>query len=79
MEYRIKEEKVNGQLYFYPQWKKRWFWRRFVWWGGEDGTTPHTAFYRDMAGALREIAEDKENRKKKAMETPNKPIYHYIQ
>ena len=79
MQYRIKEIKVNGQSYFYPQWKKRWFWRRFIWWGGEDGRSPRTVFYRDMAEALQVIAKDKEYRKNKALETPNKPIFHYIQ
>lgn len=78
MEYRIKEIEEYGKTYYYPQWKKRWFWRRFVWWGGEDGTTPHTVFYTSMEAALQEIEIDKENRKQKALEKPKQTIYHYI-
>lgn len=79
MEYRIKEVEENGKIYFYPQYKKRWMWRRFVWWGGEDGTTPHTVFFQDMADALKEIEEHKEYLKKKTVEKPKETIYHYVQ
>ena len=78
MQYRIKEIQKYGQKYYYPQWKKRWFWRRFVWWGGEDGYTPRTVFTTSMDEALQEIETDKEDRKKKALVVPNKTIYHYI-
>jgi len=78
MEYRIKEVEEYGKTYYYPQWKKRWFWRRFVWWGGEDGTTPHTVFYTTMEAALQEIEIDKENRKQKALEVPKETKYHYV-
>lgn len=78
MQYRIKEKVVNGQTFYYPQYKKFLFWRRFVWWGGEDGYTPKTVFTISMDEALQEIEEDKEDRKKKALEVPNKTIYHYI-
>ena len=78
MEYRIKEVEENGKTYFYPQKKKRWFWRRFVWLGGEDGYTPHTVFYTDMAGALREIEDHKEYLKQKAVEVTKKTIYHPV-
>lgn len=78
MQYRVKEVEEHGRTYYYPQWKKRWFWRRFVWWGGEDGTTPHTVFFKDMAGALREIEEHKEYLKEKALEVPKKTKYHYV-
>lgn len=78
MEYRIKEVEVNGKKFFYPQWKKRWFWHRFTFPGGEDGTSKHTVVCTGMNDAIKRIAEDKENRRKKELETPNKPIYHYI-
>lgn len=78
MEYRIKEVEEHGKKWFYPQWKKRWFWRRFVWWGGEDGYTPHTVFYDSMAGALREIEDHKEYLKQKALEKPKQVIYHPV-
>ena len=78
MQYRIKEIQKYGQTYYYPQWKKSWFWRRFVWWGGEDGYTPKTVFTTSMDEALQEIEEDKEDRRKKALVVPNKTVYHYI-
>jgi len=78
MEYRIKEVEKNGESYFYPQYKKFLFWRRFVWWGGEDGLTPKTVWYKYKEEALEAIEADKENRKQKALEVPKKTIYHYI-
>jgi hypothetical protein len=78
MKYRIKEKIVNGKSFYYPQYKKLLFWRRFVWWGGEDGTFPHTVFYTDKNDALKEIEEDKAYRLEKALEVPNKTIFHYI-
>ena len=74
MQYRIKEVVENGRSCFYPQWKKRWLWRRFVWWSGEDGTTPKTVFCGDIKDALQEIEEDKERRKLKPK--PRNIIYH---
>lgn len=74
MNYRIKEVVENGQSDFYPQWKKRWFWRRFVWWGGEDGTFPHTVFYGTQGSALSYI-EDHKNRQEPE---PRKTIYHNL-
>ena len=78
MEYRIKEVEENGKSYFYPQYKKRWFWRRFVWWGGEDGTTPHTVFYGLMSSALDHIEDYKKYLKEKDIDKPKEAIYHYI-
>jgi hypothetical protein len=78
MQYRIKEVIENGKSYFYPQYKKRWFWRRFVWWGGEDGFTPYTVFYGNHNVALEAIEADKEYRKQKGLEVPRKNVYHYI-
>lgn len=78
MKYRIKEKVVNGKSFYYPQYKKFLFWRRFVWWGGEDGTFPHTLFCRDKDDALREIEEDKAYHLEKALEIPKKTVYHYI-
>ncbi len=78
MQYRIKEKIVNGKSFYYPQYKKFLFWRRFVWWGGEDGTFPHTTFYTDTNDALKSIADDKLNRLKKSLEPSDKTIYHYI-
>jgi hypothetical protein len=78
MKYRIKEKVVNGQTFYYPQYKKLLFWRRFVWWGGEDGTFPHTVFYSEMSKALWEIEKYKEKLKKQALVGPNKTVYHYI-
>lgn len=65
MQYRIKEVIVNGKSFYYPQWKKRWFWRRFVWYGGEDGTSPFTSYYMDKTTALWRIEQDKERRNAK--------------
>jgi hypothetical protein len=76
MQYRIKEVVENGHSYFYPQWKKRWFWRRLVWWGGEDGYTPHTVFYSNHNAAIEHIEEDKEKRSLKP--EPRKTIYHTV-
>lgn len=79
MQYRIKEENIgNGTKIYYPQYKKFLFWRRFVWWGGEDGTFPHTQFRRSFEEALQLIEEDKEYRKQKALEVPKKTVYHPI-
>lgn len=85
MQYRIKEVVENGNSSFYPQWKKRWFWRRFVWYGGEDGTSPFTSYYMDKANAIARIEEDKENRKikedkenRKIKPKPRKIIYHTV-
>lgn len=78
MQYRIKETEKNETTYYYPQWKKHWFWHRFVWWGGEDGTFPHTVFCTDISDALLEIERDKEERKEKALKIPKKTVYHYI-
>lgn len=78
MQYRVKEVVENGKSYFYPQYKKCWFWRRFVWWGGEDGTTPHTVFYSEMSKALWEIEKHKEYLKEKAQAGPDKTVYHYL-
>lgn len=78
MQYRVKEVVENGRSYFYPQYKKRWFWRRFVWWGGEDGFTPKTVWYKYKEEALEAIEADKESRKQKALEVPKKTIYHHI-
>lgn len=78
MEYRVKEVVENGKSYFYPQYKKRWFWRRFVWWGGEDGTTPHTAFYSNMSSAIATIEGHKERLKLKALVGPDKTVYHLV-
>lgn len=77
MQYRVKEVVENGKSYYYPQYKKRWFWRRFVWWGGEDGYTPYTAFYLNLKDALWEIENDKESRKIQNPE-PRKIIYHTV-
>lgn len=74
MQYRIKEVVVNGHPSFYPQWKKRWFWRRFVWWGGEDGTTPYTVFYATYGSALAHI----EGHKNRKLPEPRKTIYHTV-
>ena len=76
MHYRIKEVVENGKSYFYPQYKKRWFWRRFVWWGGEDGYTPKTVWYKHREEALEAIEEDKKNRGFKP--EPRKTIYHTV-
>jgi hypothetical protein len=78
MQYRIKQVDKNGRTYFYPQYKKFLFWRRFVWWGGEDGTFPHTLFCTDKDDALKEITDDKFNRFKKSLEIPKKNVYHYV-
>ena len=78
MEYRIKEEQVGDFKYFYPQWKKRWFWRRFTYPTGEDGTVMRTKFYRDIEDAKETIAKDKMYRLKKSLAVPKKTIYHYI-
>jgi hypothetical protein len=78
MKYRIKEKVVNGKSFYYPQYKKFLFWRRFVWWGGEDGTFPHTLFCREKDDALREIEEDKAYYLEKSLEVPKKTVYHYI-
>ena len=78
MQYRIKEVEENGKTYFYPQYKKRWFWRRFVWWGGEDGYTPHTVWYKYKEEALEAIEADKEWRKEKALEKPKQVVYHSV-
>ena len=76
MQYRIKEVVENGRSYYYPQYKKRWFWRRLVWWGGEDGHTPHTVFCPTLQGALEEIEADKLI--KRDTPEPRKIIYHEI-
>jgi len=79
MKYRIKEKVVNGQTFYYPQYKKFLFWRRFVWLGGEDGTFPHTVFCTDKdVDALRYINDDKAYRLEKSLKVPKKTIYHYI-
>jgi hypothetical protein len=78
MQYRIKQVDKNGRTYFYPQYKKFLFWRRFVWWGGEDGTFPHTLFCTNMENALVEIKNDERRRREKSLEVPKKTIYHYI-
>ena len=78
MEYRIKEVEENGKAYFYPQYKKRWMWRRFVWWGGEDGYTLNTVWYKYKEEALEAIEADKEYRKQKALEKPKETMYHYV-
>lgn len=78
MQYRVKEVIENGKSFYYPQYKKRWLWRRFVWWGGEDGTTPYTVFYTTMEAALQEIEIDKENRKQKTLEKPKQVVYHPV-
>lgn len=78
MQYRIKQMQKNGQQYYFPQWRGRWFWRRFVWWGGEDNCSPKTVFTTSMHEALQEIEMHKEDCKKKALEVPDKTIYHYI-
>jgi hypothetical protein len=78
MQYRIKEKVVNGKSFYYPQYKKFLFWRRFVWWGGEDGTFPHTTFYTDKNDALKCIADNKLNCLKKTLEPSDKTLYHYI-
>lgn len=78
MQYRIKEVEENGKSYFYPQYKKFLFWRRFVWWGGEDGTFPHTVWYKYKEEALEVIKADKEWRKQKALEVPKETKYHYV-
>ncbi len=78
MQYRIKEVEENGKTYFYPQYKKFLFWRRFVWWGGEDGTTPHTVWYKYKEEALEAIEADKEWRKQIALEVPKQTKYHYV-
>ena len=78
MEYRIKEEQVGDVKYFYPQWKKRWFWRRFTYPTGEDGTVMRTKFYRDIEDAKETIAKDKLYRLQQATAKPNQTIYHYI-
>lgn len=78
MQYRIKEVVENGKTYYYPQYKKHWFWRRFVWWGGEDGYTPKTVWYKYKEEALEAIEADKEYRKQKALEVPKETKYHYV-
>ena len=78
MQYRIKEVEKYGEKYYYPQYKKFLFWRRFVWWGGEDGTFPHTLFCTNKDDALKEIADDKLHRLKKSLEIPKKNVYHYV-
>jgi hypothetical protein len=74
MQYRIKEVAEDGRSRFYPQWKKGWFWRRFVWWGGEDNHIPYTVFYGTQGTALSYI-EDHKNRQKPQ---PRKIIYHTV-
>lgn len=76
MHYRIKEVVENGKSYFYPQYKKRWFWRRFFWWGGADGYTPKTVWYKYREEALEAIEEHKKNRSFKP--EPRKTIYHTV-
>tara|TARA_R110000868_G_scaffold87240_2_gene244132 strand:+ start:819 stop:1058 length:240 start_codon:yes stop_codon:yes gene_type:complete len=78
MQYRIKEVKEPEATYFYPQYKKFLFWRRFVWWGGEDGYTPKTVWYKYKEEALEAIENDKIKRREKALEVPKKTIYHCI-
>lgn len=76
MQYRVKEVVENGKSYFYPQYKKRWFWRRFVWWGGEDGHTAYRVFHTSVDKALMAIEEDKQKRAIKP--EPRKIIYHIV-
>lgn len=78
MQYRIKEEQVGDFKYFYPQWKKGWFWRRFTYPGGEDGTVRHTVFYKDIELAKETIEKDKKYRLLKATAKPKQIIYHYV-
>lgn len=75
MQYRIKQVKRYGFDCYYPQYKKFFFWKRLVWYGGEDGNVPMTCFYRNKEQALERI---KEHQKLKALDKPKKPIYHYI-
>ena len=78
MEYRIKEEQIGDVKYFYPQWRKRWFWRRFTYPTGEDGTVMRTKFYRDIEDAKETITKDKLYRLQQATAKPNQTIYHYV-
>jgi hypothetical protein len=78
MQYRIKQVEKYGRTYFYPQYKKFLFWRRFVWWGGEDGRTPKTVWHKYKEDALEAIEADKEYRKEKVLEVSKKTIYHYV-
>ena len=78
MQYRIKEKVVNGKSFYYPQYKKFPFWRRFVWWGGEDGTFPHTLFCTSKDAALTEIANDKIRRVKEQSQPSDRIIYHNV-
>jgi hypothetical protein len=78
MQYRIKEKVESGKSSYYPQYKKFLFWRRFVWWGGEDGTFPHTLFCTNKDDALKAISDDKLHRLKKTLEPSDKVVYHYI-
>ena len=78
MQYRIKQVVESGKSYYYPQYKKFLFWRRFFWRGGEDGTVYHTIFCTNIKNALVEIKNDKRRRREEALEVPKKTIYHYI-
>ncbi len=78
MEYRIKEEQIGDVKYFYPQWKKRWFWRRFTYPTSEDGTVMRTKFYRNIEDAKETIEKDKVYRSLKATAKPKQTIYHYV-
>ena len=78
MKYRIKEVEEYGIPHFYPQFKKSLFWKRFARWGGEDGLTPKTVWYKYKEEALEAIESFKKRRREKALEVPKKNVYHYI-
>jgi hypothetical protein len=78
MQYRIKQVEKYGRTYFYPQYKKFLFWRRFVWWGGEDGYTPKTVWYKYKEEAFEAIEKDKIERREESLEVPKKNVYHYV-
>jgi hypothetical protein len=75
MQYRVKEEIRMGKHYFYPQYKKFFFWRNMA---GYRGTTDvkDKVVYPHLKGARDHIEIFKDALNKKKLDSSKQVLYH---
>lgn len=72
MQYRVKEEEVNGRKFFYPQYKKFLFWRSIIY---MIRGSRHQTVYQSLGDAIECC---RVHQREQFVQPPKKPVYHMV-
>lgn len=72
MQYRVREEDINGKKFFYPQYKKFLFWRSIIF-------TIRGSRHQTVCGSLGDAIDCcKVHQREQYVYPPKKPVYHMV-